>query len=82
MLVETITSRGELVEHRKELARAFPAFNEFSPEDSSNNPWGERLTRIEDSDIPAYESKAVREESNWQEMRGRQTSVQRYCGSR
>jgi len=63
-----ITSRAELVEHRKEIARMFPVYNEFSPEEEINDPWDERLTRIEDSDIPAYEAKATREEHNWQEI--------------
>ncbi|MFT5633240.1 MAG: hypothetical protein ACI9SQ_000953 [Rubritalea sp.] len=70
-----ITSRAELVEDRKELARAFPVYNEFSPEDETNAPWEERLTRIEDSDIPAYEGKAAREERNWQEIFRKQVLV-------
>jgi len=70
-----ITARSELVEARKELARDFPAYNEFSPEDTTNTPWDERLTRIANSDIPAYEHKAKREERNWQEIFRKQVLV-------
>ncbi|QQL44462.1 SbcC/MukB-like Walker B domain-containing protein [Sulfuriroseicoccus oceanibius] len=70
-----ITARSELVEARKELARDFPAYNEFSPEDPGNGPWDERLTRIANSDIPAYENKAKREEKNWQEIFRKQVLV-------
>jgi len=71
----SITSRAELVEERKELARAFPVYNEFSPEEDANDPWEERLKRIEDSDIPAYQGKAEREERNWQEIFRKQVLV-------
>ncbi len=71
----SITSRSELVETRKELARAFPAYNEFSPEDENNGPWEERYNRIEGSDIPAYQNKAEREERNWQEIFRKQVLV-------
>ncbi len=70
-----ITSWAATVETRKELARDFPVYNEFSPEDTQNKPWGERLERIAGSDIPAYEGKAKREEKNWQEIFRKQVLV-------
>lgn len=68
-------SWASVVENRKELAREFPVYNEFSPEDEGNNPWQERLQRIAQSDIPAYEGKARREEKNWQEIFRKQVLV-------
>lgn len=68
-------SWAHLVENRKELARQFPVYNEFSPEDLDNKPWDERLERISKSDIPAYEGKAKREERNWQEIFRKQVLV-------
>jgi len=70
-----ITSWAAAVETRKELARDFPVYNEFSPEDEENGPWAERLERIANSDIPAYETKAKREEKNWQEIFRKQVLV-------
>lgn len=64
-----------VVETRKELARTFPVYNEYSPEDPDNKSWDERLKRISQSDIPAYESKALREERNWQEIFRKQVLV-------
>lgn len=63
-----IEMRANLVEQRRELAREFPVYNDFAPDDEKNDAWNERLERILDSDIPAYESKAQREERNWQEL--------------
>ena len=71
----SITSWAATVETRKELAREFPVYNEFSPEDTENKPWQERLDRIANSDIPAYEGKAQREEKNWQEIFRKQVLV-------
>jgi uncharacterized protein YPO0396 len=68
-------SWASVVETRKELARDFPIYNEFSPEDEANGPWNERLERIAQSDIPAYEGKAEREERNWQEIFRKQVLV-------
>jgi len=70
-----VESKSTLIELRKELAREFPIYNEYSPEDESNKAWDERLTRILDSDIPAYQTKAEREEKNWQELFRKQVLV-------
>ena len=64
-----------MIETRKELARQFPVYNEFSPEDLDNTAWHERFERIFQSDIPAYEGKAKREEQNWQEIFRKQVLV-------
>jgi len=72
---KAITSWAATLETRKELAREFPVYNEFSPEDEGNGPWQERLDRIANSDIPAYEGKAQREEKNWQEIFRKQVLV-------
>lgn len=79
-LERTCIDRGHIswasvVEYRKELAREFPVYNEFSPEDDTNTAWNERLERISQSDIPAYEGKAKREEKNWQEIFRKQVLV-------
>lgn len=70
-----ITSWSSVIEGRKELAREFPIYNEFSPEEANNNVWEERLKRIESSEIPAYEKKAQREETNWQEIFRKQVLI-------
>ncbi len=71
----SISLRASMVEGRKELAREFPIYNEFSPEEESNTVWEERLKRIESSEIPAYEKKAKREEKNWQEIFRKQVLI-------
>ena len=71
----SIEARATLVELRKELAREFPVYNEFRPDDRSNKAWEERLQRIQESDIPAYEGKAAREEKNWQNLFRKQVLV-------
>lgn len=70
-----IEARANLLEARRELARDFPAYQEFAPNDESNDPWNERLARIRSSDIPTYERKALREEKNWQELFRKQVIV-------
>ena len=68
-------SWAAVVENRKELSREFPIYNEFAPDDKSNAPWEERLERIANSDIPAYQAKAEREEKNWQNIFRKQVLV-------
>jgi len=70
-----ITSWASVVDGRKELSREFPIYNEFSPEEEDNSIWEERLKRIESSEIPAYEKKAQREETNWQEIFRKQVLI-------
>lgn len=65
---EALRLRQQLVDLRRELALAHPGFAEFDPELESNDAYKSRLTRIAEGDIPTYQQKAQREQSNWQHL--------------
>ncbi len=67
-LIRSRELREQIVTSRRELAHEFPQFHEFAPESDDNSPWAERYQRISDGEIPSYETKAKREEENWQEL--------------
>lgn len=64
----TVRLRGDLINHRRELALTHPAFQELDPEAESNANYDARLDKISDSDIPGYREKAEKEKRNWQHL--------------
>lgn len=63
------TARMNLIIERRALALAHePKYHDFDPESADNTRYAERLNRIRDGEIRAYEEKARQEERNWQQL--------------
>ena len=59
---------ADLKAKRRELAIAHSKFDDLPVETDSNDAHAKQLTKLEESDIPDYRSKAERERKNWERL--------------
>ena len=53
---------------RKELALVYRKFEDFAPENPSNEPWAKLLNQIAEANIPDYKAKAEAERKRWEQL--------------
>ena len=57
-----------MVAARRELALVYRKFEDFAPENPSNEPWAKLLGQIAEANIPDYKAKAEAERKRWEQL--------------
>ena len=57
-----------MVAARRELALVYRKFEDFAPENPSNEPWAKLLNQIAEANIPDYKAKAEAERKRWEQL--------------
>ncbi|HYE19723.1 MAG TPA: SbcC/MukB-like Walker B domain-containing protein [Tepidisphaeraceae bacterium] len=58
----------KLVAERKQLALAYPKFDDWAAENPSNAPWDKLWRQVKEANIPDYEQKATAERARWEHL--------------